>query len=590
MFKSLVRSWKSPRIWVFVQSAFVMTWLANLASTDSLFSIYALCGILCVFCLSDNVAKRRYRPEFGFLSLIIVSTIFSILVFAANYSLFAKIWYMDSLYYPTNVLKNGLNAICTLIGGFFVAYQIILFLVFHIPKVTTSRRDGKKVRSVFLLVFFSVLIIDLVYLFFDEYPGHISADGRYQIIQGYTNSYMNDHPFWNTLYIKGVLTIGYWIFGSANGAMALFSILQILMMAACFAYAFTTLYQTGIPKWLLLVVLILYTLMPYNIVFSISMYKDVLFSLSVLLMIVSLYRMLRNISFKPIWDQIVFAIGICGICFSRTNGFALTVITLVFYLPYLLKRNKKFLIILFVLLLLIGIVTGPVVSALGVTPAETSEAFSLPLQQMARVVCDGRPLSESQEALLGRIFDLDDLSNVYVKWYADPIKREVRENDNVYFSTHLLDYLKLWVELGVEYPLEYFKAWVDQTKGYWNGGYAYFQYVEEICENEFGFAKTAGNNPIAKLIDLYFGLTRQAMFFEPLNSIGLQVWFMALCCYLNARRKRPEYMLSIPLLMIVAGLLIGTPVFAEFRYAYPIFMACPFVASVSIYEVTEKAS
>ncbi len=587
MFRHVLKANQNKKLWVFVQAAFLMTWLGCLADTDAMFSVYALCGILCIFCLCDNSIKDRYRPDNGLLSLIILSAVFSLLVFMANYPLFSRIWYMDSLYYPTNLIKNGLNAICTLIGGFFVAYQISLYLIYNIPSHPDVNRSKNGAVKLFWFAFLFVFIVDFMYLFLDEYPGHITPDALYQIIQGYTNSYMNDHPFWNTVWIKGILNIGYWLFGSPNGAMALYSVLQILMMATCFAYVLMTLYHAGVHKCLIAVIFVLYALMPYNIVYSISMYKDVPFSISVLLAIVSMYRMMRKISEKRMLDQAVFILGIIGICFSRTNGFALVLVSLVFWLPFVIKYSRKFLIVLLVLLVIVGVLTGPVIDALGVTPAETSEAFALPLQQMARVVCSGCPLTPTQETLLSRIFDMENLPDIYVEWCADPIKWQVRENDNAYFSTHLTEYLKLWVELGVEYPLEYFKAWVEQTKGYWNGGYSYFQYVEIMQKNEFGFAKTSGNNIIAKLFELYFGLTRQTMFFEPINSIGLQVWIVALCCYLNARRKRPEALLSVPLLVIVAGLLIGTPVYAEFRYAYPIFMACPFVAAVSIYQTKE---
>ena len=576
-----------PKITMLIRAFFVVMWLGTLAGTDALFSVYALCAVVCMYCMFDNVSNNRKRPEHGMLSISLVCAIFSLLVFMANYTQFTVVWYMDSLYYPTNILKNGLNAVNCLIGGFCVAYEIVVYALTQYPKQISDPQSRIHSGRMFWLVFASVLVVDLVYLFFDEYPGHITPDALYQIIQGYTNSYMNDHPFWNTLYIKGILNIGYFLFGSPNGAMALYSVLQILMMAGCFAYALMTLYQSGVPKWLLAIIGVLYVLIPYNIVYSISMYKDVPFSLSVLLVIVAMYRMMRGMSGKRIWDQIVCILGVLGVCFSRTNGFALSVLVFLFCLPYLLKYSKKFLFVLLVLLVIVGILTGPVIYALGVAHPETSEAFSLPLQQLARVVCEGCPLTPSQEALLARIFDMENLPEIYQEWCADPIKWQVRENDNAYFSTHLTEYLKLWLELGLKYPVEYFEAWVEQTKGYWNGGYSYFQYVEMMQENTFGFAKTSGNNIIAKLFDLYFAVTRQAMLFEPINSIGLQVWIAALCCYLNLRRKRPEYLLSLPLLLIIAGLLIGTPVYAEFRYAYPIFMACPFVAAVSIYQTKE---
>lgn len=574
---------KICRISVFIQSVFIMAWMSNLADTDSLYSVYALCSILCIFCLADNYSHRRLLPEKYVLPCVLFAAGFSVLTILANYSLFIKIWYGNSLFYITNIVRNVLNVVSSAIGGFFVAFNIIVSLLDRIP--LRSDKTGLRTHpvKVFLIVFCSIVILDAIYLFFSAYPGIITPDSLYQIIQGYTNTYMNDHPFWNTLYVELILGIGYFISGSPNGAMALFSLIQILSMAACFAFAVMTLYQAGMPKWMLWVVFFLYALMPYNIVFSVSMYKDVPFALSVLLLVTTLYRMFHSIGKKQIWNYIIYLLGGFALCLSRTNGLLVFLIFSIFLLPYMYRHNKKLLIIALAILLIGGVLTGPVVDAFGVAKSEVTEAFSLPLQQMARVVSSGCTLSETQEAMLGRIFDLEEIPEIYVEWYADPIKLEVRENDNAYFAEHLMDYLKLWFELGIEHPWEYLKAWVEQTKGYWNGGYNYFQYVEMIQDNSYGFYRAAGNNIVAKLIDFYFGFTRQFVIFEPLNSIGLQVWIVGFCCFANALRKRKEYLLSVPALIIIAGLMIGTPVYAEFRYAYPVFMSCPFIVCATMY-------
>ena len=37
-----------------------------------------------------------------------------------------------------------------------------------------------------------------------------------------------------------------------------------------------------------------------------------------------------------------------------------------------------------------------------------------------------------------------------------------------------MDFVHLYVEIGLKHPLKYLEAWVDQTKGYWNAGYEYW--------------------------------------------------------------------------------------------------------------------
>lgn len=577
-----------PRIMVLIRALFVVMWLGTLAGTDALFSVYSLCAVVCMYCMFDNVSNKRKRPEHGMLSISLVCAIFSLLVFLANYTQFTVVWYMDSLYYPTNILKNGLNAVNCLIGGFCVAYEIVVYALSQYPKQISDPQSRIHSGRMFWFVFASVLLVDLVYLFFDEYPGQLTPDALYQIQQGYTNQFVNDHPFWNTLYIELVMNAGYMLFGSPNGGLALYSIIQIFMAAGCFAYACMTLYQTGIPKWMLGAAFFVYVLLPYNIVYSTYMGKDVIFSYAVLTMTVSLFRLIRKIGKGHKWDYTLLALSAAAVCMSRTNGLPLLAIFAVLMLRYFWKADRKVLIIFVVVLLVAGILCGPVLTLLEISSADVSEAFSLPLQQLARVVCDGSSLTDEQQILLGKIFDLENLSEIYTPWLADPIKVQVRTNDSVYFSEHLADYAKLWFELGLKYPLTYLKAWIEQTKGYWNGGYAYFQYVEMMQENSYGFYKASGSNIVASLIELYFAFTRQAMIFEPVHAIGLHVWLVSLCCFLNWRQKRPEWLLHIPLVLIFLGLWIGTPVYAEFRYAYPLFLTVPFLIPITAYQQTAE--
>ena len=207
----------------------------------------------------------------------------------------------------------------------------------------------------------------------------------------------------------------------------------------------------------------------------------------------------------------------------------------------------------------------------------------MPLQQVSRVIADGCELTEEEAALISQVLDIEEVPELYTNWLSDPIKVEFRSNNTPYFEEHVGEYVRLWIKLGMRYPGEYVKAWVDQTKGYWNGGYGYGMYSETVTENPYGVQKASNGNIIATLFRLYFGLSRHVIFFEPLHSIGLHVWITALCCLFNAMRRRKEWILSVPLLVIVLGLCLGTPVYASFRYAYPVFVCLPFILGITMY-------
>lgn len=573
----------NSKVLVVIQSLFVICWLSILADTDSLHSIYSFCAIGSVFCLCSNYAWNQLYPKSHRLSTLLVSLLFSIAVSAANYPIFLQVRDPEMVSAATNRMENLLNLACCLLGGTLVAWNILTFLLEQLPLPSVSGINRNKAWLVFFVSFGVIAAIDLIYLFLDEYPGHVTPDSLDQILQGYLGAYKNDHPFWHTYWIKTVLTLGYALFGSANKAVALFSILQILFMATCFAYGVMTLYQAGVPNWCTGLTLGIYAFMPYNIAMSITIWKDVPFAGGCLIFVISLYRLLTSLDKRSWISILMLAAGAVILSLSRNLGVFIVLVVCLLGFPLLWKKRRCAVFLLAVVVFICILLTGPVLTMLGVENSDFTESLSIPLQQLARVVHDGCPLTKEEEALLNKIFDLDEIPQLYTDWLADPIKLEVRENDVAYLRENLAEYGKLWVRLGLKYPAHYAKAWIDQTKGYWNGGYDYHQYVEMVEDNTLGIAKTSGGNIVAKLIYLYFGLTRHGIFFQLLLSIGLQVWILAACCYVNLTKKRKEYLLSVPVLFVIIALLVGTPVYAEFRYAYSAFITCPVVLLLTVF-------
>jgi hypothetical protein len=148
--------------------------------------------------------------------------------------------------------------------------------------------------------------------------------------------------------------------------------------------------------------------------------------------------------------------------------------------------------------------------------------------------------------------------------------------------------LDLWLDIGKRYPWDYVEAWVEQTKGYWNGGYDYYIYAQYVDENDFGIYLVQQDNIIHDLVKAYFTLTRETVLFEPIQSIGFNVWILSMLCFLNLIRNRKEFLLTVPVLAVIFTLWLTTPVFSEFRYAYCVFTTLPFILPVSFYKKQDE--
>lgn len=560
-----------------LQAVLIYIWLSVLSPlsvTDTYYSVYLLCGILGTLCLYDNYKSRNTCEIKQKWLLLMFSGLFSLAVVAANYELFV----------PLSVLQNLFELFCCLTGGVCLANAVLQYLLNRLP-YTSVMAERKHHLAVFWVVFLSIAAIDLLYLFFDAYPGILTTDSVTTIRQLMGDTpYDNTMPFWHTLTVKMFVTPGLAIFGDMNAAVACFHVAQILFIAACFGYVLMTLYQIAAPRWFLIGTYACYAFQPHNIVYSVTLWKDIPFAGAAALFVTAFYRLLKGIGNTRI-NYIVFLFGALGFSLWRTNGwyaFLVTVLVMAFFLG---RKKRKLLVLMTAVLVFCWILINPVLSFLGVSETNLVEAFAVPMQQVARVVSEGRELNQDETYLLGEIFWLDKMQELYDPITVDPIKFETFRYDQVpYIRANAGEYLRLYFGLGLKYPGDYLKAWIDETKGYWNGGYFFWIYTKHMGSNPYGIVNTVNENLISKLFAAAFRYLEKPAFLQALTSIGLHVWSLITCALINALKKRKEFLLTIPLIVLVAGLWIGTPVYAEFRYAYPMFLSMPLILAVTLFE------
>ena len=552
----------------------IYCWLTNLQKTDSRFSVYFFCAVLGLLCLCANYRRECLLTRHQKFWVGIFAGAFSFATLLANYALFEPITAVLSLF----------NGGCSFLGGFAVGWNVLAWAMDRLPlkAVAINRlRPGR----VFVLVFFSIAAIDLLYLFFALYPGVLTRDSFSTVAQIMGDgAYNNTMPFWHTVTVQPFLLLGMKLFGDANASVALFHSVQILFMAACFASVVVTLYQLGLPTGVLLAVYAVYAFLPYNIVYSVTLWKDVPFSGAAVLFAVGLLRLLKNIGRHRWINYATFLVGALGFSLWRTNGWYAFAVTVLVMLLLLGKKQKKLILLMCAVLLLCWVLINPVLDGLGVSGTNLVEAFAVPMQQVARVVAEERPLTEAETELLAEIFWLDKVPQLYDPQTVDPIKFETFRHDKAgYIAEHMGQYLKLYLSLGMKYPGDYLKAWIEETKGYWNGGYEFWTYTLNMGGAGYGIARVEKQNILASLFASAFRLMNEPEGMKLFSSIGLYVWGLMGCCLVNVLKKREEALLTIAPLVLVAGLWLGTPVFCEFRYAYPVILTMPLILPLTVY-------
>lgn len=556
----------------------IYSWLTNLQGTDSYYSVYLLCAFGSLLAFLDNHRKCYTITKKEHICLGGFSILFSLAVILANY-------YLHDITVELRNLYRTFDVILALLGGTVAMWNILLWFGKNTP-LSNAVEDRNHSTKFFLITFLSILAIDLLYLFTDAYPGRMTADTFGSIREFMNDGYSNLNPFWYTVTIELFYTIGNAIFHEINAAFAFVTICFMIFMAACIAYSLTTLYEVKVSKLAIACAYIVNVLLPHCIVYSVTLWKDVLFSGAALLLVTSLYRILCKVGKLGKLDYVMFAIGSVGLSVWRTNGWYAYAFTALVLTVFLWRQYKRLIVMMVSTVVICWILINPVLHFLNVYVGGTNmiEAFSIPLQQIGRVVYYDGYLTGHEQELLSQAIDLDIAREEYDPKCADPMKWHAVRRDNIdYIEEHMMDYVKVWGYVGLRYPGEYIKAWIEQTKGYWNGGYDYWRYASGIKENEFGLVNSVEDNPIRTGFSLLFRWMEKMEIFQPLFSIGLYVWLLIISCIINALKGRKEALLAVPLLVIVFGLWLGTPIYAEFRYAYPVVLTLPFILCVTLY-------
>lgn len=563
-----------------LQTFLIFCWMNILLETDSYYSVYILCGMFGVAGMA--LCYKNQWPLCKMEAIVIAgaSVVFSLAVILANYSIFLP------------VRSSMLEILAAFAGGIAVAWNILVCLCKKVPfrQVVQREPNLKKQTAVFLLSFAVFATINLLYLFFVAYPGFLTPDSLFQvgeILNGYTS---NHHPFWHTIVISVFLNSGLDMFGNINAAVATYSVASVLFMAACFSYAIATLYCAGASKRALIICGLIYALAPYHIAYSVTMWKDVAFSGVVLLFVTALFRIVKKIGHLSLNLICLFLSGV-AISIWRSNGWLALIAFVLFFGIYCLLRKKKLvktIIVLCAAILVAWFMRSPVLSMLNITQPDFVESLSVPVQQVARVISENRELSEEEHSLLSQIMDIEEVPELYKPYISDPIKHEIRTKNQDHLIENKGTYLKLWIQLGLKYPGDYIKAWVDQTRGYYNGGYSYWICASEVSKNSYSITSDVEPNGIQEVFQKYFDCFSTSPLMEPVKSIGLHVWILCALFIVCLIQKRAEVVLCVPPLMIIATLLVATPVFSEFRYAYCIFTTLPFLAVVCLNSFKDK--
>lgn len=528
--------------------------------------------LLLLFCIlyhffnKNNEKYSNTKKNFSMIISILLSTILSVGNIASSY-----------IYEPAiNIftLKNIVYLSISIIGFSFLFYKICGCLLPKISKIKITEEHNNMTLKTYLLLILTIILSYSIY-FFRYYPAIMTPDSYY--VLHYANNFIlsDFHPFGHTWFVGIFLHLGKFLFKNINMAVGFVTIIQMICMASMFAYSIKYLYNKGLKKKYCIIILLIYSLSPLHAHYSITIWRDIIFGGSFILLLITLYEFINS---KKIQKKyvILFIISILIMLFFRNNGIYIFIFIIPFIIIFIKENRKKLSFLCCSLLIFYFIIKGPIFNYFNVEKTTSVEAFSIPLQQMARVIASGRKIDVEDKKYLNKLFEYDKVSKMYNPAISDPIKNLT---NNEVLSNNKTKFIKTYSDLLLKYPNVYFDAYFLQTLGYWYPDVIYWATAGE--STQMFDSEKINSSPLTpewynKIIDLT--VSRKIPLNNLIWSVGLQFIILLISTSIMIYLRKYKYLICyIPLYGLWLSIMVATPVFCELRYVYGLFVCTPFI-------------
>lgn len=544
---------------------YAIFWKDNKFSKDNRLNIYThILGFLFSLMISAGHALDAYG-EINFRRLIISVILFSHVI-GKMLSLFWRF-----LVYIENKLKaNQLKG--------------------RIPEAVEKIMTWFIKRPYMISVFFLICWLPC---FIADFPGGFRFDATgelYQTVYGYDGNY----PLLHSVIVTRLLSTIYNITGSYNAGVAIYVIIQMIMISCMYMHIIYEFGKKSINKVLLFIAFLYCGCFPVIQILVVQEVRDVLFSALFMYAMFLFYLMVSDkkaffISIRrPILLGFVFVLALL----ARNNNagaimwtaiVAVSIITWIVYRKEYFRGATAFSVTSIASYLLLEILL--ILLCQPLTPAKLGSSLSIMSQPLIRAyLYQNENWTEEEVAELSTYVDLDNIE--YYSENADTTKSRIDIQNN--FG----DFIKFWCKIGFKFPGCYLDAILAHTQNMWYPDSVIDGYNQRFKEKGyFGYEKcyylihesleepAVHMNlwPMAlnyyKKICLYISFEKIPIV-SMLFSIGFQFWVILNCLFYVTYRKLNK--LILPLAMIGGYMLISACApLVILRYFSAAFLAVP---------------
>lgn len=378
------------------------------------------------------------------------------------------------------VMKSAGTLVTALLAGIALAATgacaLLLLLALTRRVSVWAAREGeidRKRRRRLLLVCAAMIFVGSVPYLILYAPGLNIYDTRDQLLQFFGfPSYIGDgsalsdhHPVFLTV-VYGLFMKAGVALGSPNAAQLAYSLLSMAAIALEFGYAFATLYDLGLGEKPLLLMAAGVALYPVLALYAFNMCKDVSAAPFVLIFTAQALRIHRTRGAVMRSNRFalgVFANALMLMLTRKPSLYALAFAAIFMIAAYPGVRRRMAAALLGAALVFQAGYTGLLLPACGVIPGETREMLSVPFQQVARVLHEGREVTQAELDAVARVLNAEEAARNYNPRLSDPVK----DTSNPELTGgDLAAFFGAWLRIGLRHPAVYAEAWINQIYGY----------------------------------------------------------------------------------------------------------------------------
>ncbi|MBR3622239.1 MAG: hypothetical protein IKN43_02695 [Selenomonadaceae bacterium] len=465
---------------------------------------------------------------------------------------------------------------------FFALKFMVDFLAENLKCNCTAQKVSNGV-FLSLAVFF---ILSWLPYFLAFYPGTVFYDEIYSMRDPFKISSQS--------YFYGSVLKFFWELGILVGdetfGFAIFIILRMFVMALSFSYLICFLCERGISVKFLCIASLIFAFLPIFPNNAITIQKDGLNSIFILLISIFLYK--RKDSIYAIFSDkktfLKFLALSSLIILFRSNGIHAMIFTsLVFFY---LEKKARFRVFLFMVLIL----------AIAIIPnrgrhAPFEETVGVPIQHIGRTLYNNGEITEQDKIIFNSVMDLEKWKSSYNVLTVDSTKWANGFN-SFYLRKHKSEFLMAWLRTFPKNISVYLTAHAMNTYDFWaiapwmiygnqtiyTGAITKEQLNVENIVNDLNlylasdriFSKKTGEEFIRFMTDRTFYLNAGSCAF-------LMLFMVALTFKLGKGRR---VIAVLPALFSWLTVLIASPIAIAFRYVLffaflmPFFLVLPFLS------------